>query len=38
MPRAMLKGPARDFIYYGLFSGVAIAMTHLLYLYVNGLL
>jgi hypothetical protein len=37
MPRAMMKGPVRDFIYYGMFFGSAIALTHLLYLYVNGL-
>ena len=37
MPRSMLKGPARDIIYYTLFSGLATALTYLLYLYVNGL-
>ena len=37
MTRAMLRGPARDFIYYGVLSGAAIALTHIFYLYVNGL-
>jgi hypothetical protein len=37
MPRAMMKAPVKDFIYYGMFFGSAIVLTHLLYLYVNGL-
>lgn len=38
MPRLMTQGPARDFIYYAGMIGVAAAMTHIFYLYVNGLI
>jgi hypothetical protein len=37
MPRAMMKGPVKDFIYYAVFFGSAIALTQVFYLYVNGL-
>lgn len=37
MARAILTDATRTFIYYSVLTGVAVAMTHAFYLYINGL-
>lgn len=37
MPRLMTSGVARDFIYYAAMIGAALALTQIIYMYLNGL-
>jgi hypothetical protein len=38
MPRVMLTGVFRDFVYYAFFITAAAVLTHLVYLQTNGLI
>lgn len=37
MARLMTIRPVRELVYYGVLAGLAIALTHVFYLQVNGL-
>lgn len=38
MLRVLKRSPARDVVYYGLLASLSIALTHVFYLQINGLM